>query len=98
MATAAAGYLWKRTILTGPNLALNELGEAVHLTVFRRLEPKAQTSSYFLSASSAMSLAWDNCASSIATLSSSMFVRFSRAFLILRDHREIDEVGNFGKR
>uniref|UniRef100_A0AAG5CPU9 Uncharacterized protein n=1 Tax=Anopheles atroparvus TaxID=41427 RepID=A0AAG5CPU9_ANOAO len=41
------------------------------------------TSSYFLSASSAISLAWDSCASSIATLSSSMFVRFSRAFRIL---------------
>uniref|UniRef100_T1E2V1 Putative secreted mucin n=1 Tax=Psorophora albipes TaxID=869069 RepID=T1E2V1_9DIPT len=40
------------------------------------------TSSYFLSASSAISLAWDSCASSIATLSSSIFVRFSRAFRI----------------
>lgn len=41
------------------------------------------TSSYFLSASSAINLACDNWASKIATLSSSMLVRFSRAFRIL---------------
>uniref|UniRef100_A0A1L8EGX6 Putative secreted mucin n=1 Tax=Haematobia irritans TaxID=7368 RepID=A0A1L8EGX6_HAEIR len=40
------------------------------------------TSSYFLSASSAINLAWANWASKTATLSSSMFVRFSRAFRI----------------
>ena len=43
------------------------------------------TSSYFLSASSAISLAWASCASSMPTLSSSMFVRFSSAFRILQN-------------
>lgn len=43
------------------------------------------TSSYFLSASSAISLAWASCASSMPTLSSSMFVRFSSAFRILKN-------------
>ena len=46
-------------------------------------QDKGQTSSYFLSASSAMSLAWASCASRMATRSSSMLFLFSRAFLIL---------------
>lgn len=41
------------------------------------------TSSYFLSASSAISFACANCVSRMPTLSSSMLVRFSRAFRIL---------------
>lgn len=54
------------------------------LTNCRRVTEKfLSTSSYFLSASSAINFACDNCASNIATLSSSIFVRFSRAFLIL---------------
>lgn len=41
------------------------------------------TSSYFLSASSAINFACANCCSKMPTLSSSILVRFSRAFRIL---------------
>lgn len=41
------------------------------------------TSSYFLSASSAISFAWDSWLSKMATLSSSMLVLFSKALRIL---------------
>lgn len=48
------------------------------------LEPRV-TSSYFLSASSAICLAWANCVSNRADLSSSMLALFSRALRILNE-------------
>ena len=59
-----------------------------------RPSPLVFTSSYFLSASSAICLAWANCDSIMATLSSSIFDLFSRTLRILdkfRDNLRITE-------